>query len=224
MCASDVTGVTRDGHDEPYTTESIDNGVRVKIGDKDVTLDDGPHVYKLTYITARQIGFFPKYDELYWNVTGNGWAFHMDEASATIHLPAGAKDHPEHGLYRPGRLDRPQRHGHAARARCDPLHDKPGAGAERGADHRGRILQGRRGAPSDAELQREFILDNASPVVALLGVFALAIFYLVTWWHHGRDRSAARSSRCSRRPPACRRNRCATSTAWPMTANPSPRR
>ena len=36
------------------------------------------------------LGFFKDYDELYWNVTGNGWAFRYTEASATIHLPHGA--------------------------------------------------------------------------------------------------------------------------------------
>ncbi|MGH6785100.1 MAG: DUF2207 domain-containing protein, partial [Sphingomicrobium sp.] len=30
------------------------------------------------------------YDELYWNVTGNGWGFPIDRASATITLPAPA--------------------------------------------------------------------------------------------------------------------------------------
>ena len=53
----DVTSVTLDGHDEPYGTESISNGVRVKIGDKDNFVDTGRHTYVLTYMTNRQVGF-----------------------------------------------------------------------------------------------------------------------------------------------------------------------
>ena len=39
------------------------------------------------YRTDRQIGYFEDHDELYWNVTGNGWGFFIDQASATVHLP-----------------------------------------------------------------------------------------------------------------------------------------
>ena len=41
----------------------------------------------IRYLTTRQIGFFGDYDELYWNVTGTGWAFPIDMAEARITLP-----------------------------------------------------------------------------------------------------------------------------------------
>src|SRR5215472_6512677 len=41
----------------------------------------------IRYRTNRQIGFFPNYDELYWNATGTGWTFAIDEAEARITLP-----------------------------------------------------------------------------------------------------------------------------------------
>ena len=34
-----------------------------------------------------QIGRFTDFDELYWNATGNGWIFPIDEAEARIRLP-----------------------------------------------------------------------------------------------------------------------------------------
>ena len=37
--------------------------------------------------TTRQIGRFDGFDELYWNVTGNGWIFPIDLAEARIRLP-----------------------------------------------------------------------------------------------------------------------------------------
>ncbi|MGQ0660878.1 DUF2207 domain-containing protein [Sphingosinicella sp.] len=83
----DVQGVTRDGQSEPYATERIDNGVRVRIGDANIIVPPGEHTYVLRYRTTRQLGFFDSYDELYWNVTGNGWIFPIDRVQARIRLP-----------------------------------------------------------------------------------------------------------------------------------------
>lgn len=87
----DVQSVTRNGQDERYATERIDNGVRVRIGDADVLLPTGEHTYVIRYRTTRQIGFFADYDELYWNVTGTDWAFPIDRVEATIRLPQPAQ-------------------------------------------------------------------------------------------------------------------------------------
>ena len=37
--------------------------------------------------TNRQLGFFDTHDELWWNVTGNGWMFPIDRVTSTITLP-----------------------------------------------------------------------------------------------------------------------------------------
>jgi len=81
--------VKRDGLPEPYHLEKKSNGIRIYIGDKDVYLSPGPYTYTLTYTTTRQLGIFSDHDELYWNVTGNGWIFPIEQASATVTLPAG---------------------------------------------------------------------------------------------------------------------------------------
>ncbi len=85
-----VLEVTRDGHPERWAIEDLSNGIRIKIGNPSVLLKPGKHRYTISYTTERQIGFFENYDELYWNVTGNGWAFPIKKASCTIHLPQGA--------------------------------------------------------------------------------------------------------------------------------------
>jgi uncharacterized membrane protein YgcG len=77
----------RDGSPEPWRTEKRDNGVRVYLGSAAVTLPHGEHTYVLNYRTDRQTGFFADHDELYWNVTGNGWAFEIDRVTATVLLP-----------------------------------------------------------------------------------------------------------------------------------------
>jgi len=86
----EAESVRRDGQSEPYGLEDIANGVRVRIGSRDVFLSPGSHTYEISYRTTRQLGFFADYDEIYWNVTGNSWEFAIDEAAVAIHLPEGA--------------------------------------------------------------------------------------------------------------------------------------
>jgi uncharacterized membrane protein YgcG len=86
----EVLDVRRDGSPEPFHIQQLDNGVRIYIGRSDRYLSPGEYSYTLTYKTTRQIGFYKQFDELYWNVTGNGWVFPIDEASASVSLPDGA--------------------------------------------------------------------------------------------------------------------------------------
>jgi uncharacterized membrane protein YgcG len=83
----EILAVSRDGHPEPYHTQSRSNGIRIYIGEQDVLLQPSEYNYVLSYRTNRQLGFFPGHDELYWNVTGNDWAFPIDQTSAGVHLP-----------------------------------------------------------------------------------------------------------------------------------------
>ena len=85
-----VQSVRRDGQPEDYHLADRENGVRVYIGSADTIVPTGQHTYELTYTTDRQLGFFADHDELYWNATGNGWMFPMDQATAHVTLPAGA--------------------------------------------------------------------------------------------------------------------------------------
>ncbi len=85
-----VLEVLRNGAKENYFIKSLNNGRRLYIGNKDTYLPPGEYIYTVKYKTDRQLGFFDKFDELYWNVTGNGWAFPIEEASAVIRLPQDA--------------------------------------------------------------------------------------------------------------------------------------
>lgn len=84
----DVLSVKRDGQAEAYALQRQKNGVSVRIGNANVMLPRGRHVYEIAYRTNFQVGFFDRHDELYWNVNGNGWTFAMDEISAEVSLPA----------------------------------------------------------------------------------------------------------------------------------------
>ena len=85
-----VIEVLRNGEPEPYAIENMSNGKRVKIGDADVFIDTGVfHTYTIKYHTDRQMVFSKDFDELYWNVTGNGWMFNIERAVALVRLPPG---------------------------------------------------------------------------------------------------------------------------------------
>ncbi|MFD2255685.1 DUF2207 domain-containing protein [Luteolibacter algae] len=84
--------VTRNGSHEPFRQEKMGSGLRIWIGSPDVILKPGTvHEYVLRYRTGRQLWFDEEGDELYWNVTGNHWAFPIDEVRASIFLPEGIR-------------------------------------------------------------------------------------------------------------------------------------
>ncbi len=85
-----VKGALLDGKKVPYKTESLSNGVRVYLGDPDGMAPRGEHTYTLEYLTTGQVGFFDRHDELYWNVTGNGWDFAIERAQFSLSLPGEA--------------------------------------------------------------------------------------------------------------------------------------
>jgi hypothetical protein len=78
--------VIRNGEPETLNAEEYRNGVRTYFGRADRFLDPGEHTYVYRYEAGRMLGFFDDKDELWWNVTGNGWAFPIDKATATFRL------------------------------------------------------------------------------------------------------------------------------------------
>jgi hypothetical protein len=185
----DVLDVQRDGRPEPYGLEDIDNGVRVRIGRADVELPPGEYTYALTYQTRRQLGFFDDHDELYWNVTGNGWAFPIERAEARVQLPpgiplesirmeaytgpAGAQDR----NYRARIID----DGSAEFATTQPLDVHEGLTIVVGWP-KGVVT-----APTPAERLHDFFSDNRTALIAIAGWFVLLGYYALVWSSVGRD-------------------------------------
>jgi len=86
-----VHSVLRDGRPEPYAVLSIGGpigrgGVRVRAGQEDVLLEPGVYAYRFAYETDRWVSFGDVEDQLFWNVTGNGWSFPINSASARIRV------------------------------------------------------------------------------------------------------------------------------------------
>lgn len=61
--------------------------LKLKIGDENQTVF-GRQRFIISYTVGRAINFFNNQDELYWNITGNGWPVPIESASADIQLPA----------------------------------------------------------------------------------------------------------------------------------------
>ncbi len=86
-----ILSIKRNGINEPYHTKKNNGIFTIYIGDKDKELDVGVHTYEIKYRTSYQIGYFDRFDELYWNVNGTDWKFPVDIISAKITLPTGAR-------------------------------------------------------------------------------------------------------------------------------------
>jgi uncharacterized membrane protein YgcG len=185
----DVVRVERDGRPEPYETSSVSNGVRVKIGDGTVTLPPGRYTYRLTYTTARQLGFFPDHDELYWNVTGNGWAFPIDRAAATVVLPA---EIPRDRVTLEGYTGPQGSTERRLTSAVAPDGTLRFVSTERLAPYSGLTIvagfpRGVITAPTAAEQREALLRANPIFVVGPIGVGLVVLYYLGAWWTVGRD-------------------------------------
>ncbi|RMF11188.1 MAG: DUF2207 domain-containing protein [Alphaproteobacteria bacterium] len=86
----ELLNVTRNGKPEPHHIERRNNGIRIYAGTRSRHVSRGEHRYVFTYRTTGQLGHFDDVDELYWNVTGNGWTFPIEQVRAIVELPRGA--------------------------------------------------------------------------------------------------------------------------------------
>lgn len=185
----DVMRVTRDGRDEPYHLEARENGTRIYIGRSDARLKPGEYEYGITYRTDWQLGFFADRDELYWNVTGNEWAFPIEAASAAVRLPRSvAADALRLEAYtgRFGGRDRDYRAGvnernEAVFASTSPLLAGEGLTI---------VLSWPRGIIPEPTFERRlerWSRDNAEWKPGALSLAILLAYYLLVWFLFGRD-------------------------------------
>ena len=184
-----VLSVERDGAPEDWHTENIDGGIRIFTGNADRLLPTGEHIFQITYTTDRQIRYFDSYDELTWNVTGNGWQFPMREISATISLPEGAR--PSDTAVFTGKLGAT---GKDARiltegndvffASTRPFY--PGEGMTVAV----KLPKGVLDAPSVSQQREWWLRDRLALIIAGLGLLIVLAYYYRAWAAVGRDPAA----------------------------------
>jgi uncharacterized membrane protein YgcG len=183
----EVLAVTRDGVGETYAVESISNGQRIKIGNANVFLKNGEHTYKIKYRTTRQIGFFETFDELYWNVTGNGWTFPIERASTRIRLPDGASVG-EHAIYTGYQGEAGKNatvtfaSGTQFRAETTRRLNTNEGFTVAVAFPKGFVT-----APTAADRQRDWVKDNQGFFVLGATLLVVPLYFLFAWMRVGRD-------------------------------------
>jgi len=185
----DVVSVTRNGQREDFHTQALSNGVRVYFGNKNRLLNRGLHEYVFTYRTNRQLGYFEQHDELYWNVTGNGWDFVIEKAGATVTLPPTVR---------------------AADIRVEGYTGRFGSKAQ---DYRAQVTEDGRAVfsatrtlgshegltivvgwpkghvrqPTATENIGYLLRDNRGLFYMAIGLGLVFAYYMVVWWRVGRD-------------------------------------
>ncbi len=183
----EVLEVLRDGKNEPYHLQYVKNGVKIYIGRKDVILPSGVYEYTIKYRTDRQLGFFPNYDELYWNVTGHGWTFPIESAQAVIELPPGAKIiqyRAYTGRYGAKGRDYNAREEGPGMIVFTATRDlPPGSGLTVAVAWPKGVVQ----PPSDLDKMGFFLRDYLNLVVGGAGLLLVLGFYLVSWNRVGKD-------------------------------------
>ena len=180
--------VMRDGRSEDFHTERRGNGVRAYFGSADRMVAPGEHTWVFRYDASRMLGFFDSSDELYWNVTGLGWGFPIDHASARVtfgfDLPPGSLgvDAFTGAFGQQGRdYDASTEAGAANFETTRVL--APGEGLT-------IVVNWPKGHVEEpGTLQRIFWLlsDNANLLLALAGLLAVLGYYLPVWSSHGKD-------------------------------------
>lgn len=186
-----VVEVRRDGRPESWHTKRQSNGVRVYIGRSDVYLEPGEYTYKLSYFTNRQLGFFENHDELYWNVTGNGWDFAIESATARVILPSTVQLDSvvtDGFTGKQGSTDkyvRAQKTPHAIRfIATRSLGPREGLTIVAGWP-KGHVIE-----PTSEDRLLWLWQDEPGLVIVWSGLMALLIYYWLAWLAVGRDPKA----------------------------------
>jgi uncharacterized membrane protein YgcG len=185
----ELIGATRDAVTEETRIVDQSNGKRVYLGNANALLAPGEYVYTITYTTTRQIGFFADHDELFWNVTGNGWIFPIQRATATVQLPEkipgdrvqlGGFTGPKGSYGKDLKYSR-QTDGTYSFEASRRLNSSEGLTV---------LLTWPKGyfaPPTQAEKYGYFFADNREIVVGAGGLIILLIYYLLVWAAVGRD-------------------------------------
>ncbi|MCP4183975.1 MAG: DUF2207 domain-containing protein [Hyphomicrobiales bacterium] len=184
----EVLSVTRNGKDEEWRTQDSSNFSRIYIGNKDVFIPQGLHSYAISYRSDRQLRFFDSHDELYWNVTGTEWEFDIEEASATVTLPANIRAEDTFVFTGPyGSKDKfaivevIEQGKRVKYSTTRPLGQRSGLtiGIRMPSGSFERV-------PEDKELEW-FWMDYGAEITSVVVLFLVGGFYLFRWWKVGRD-------------------------------------
>ncbi len=184
----DVVSVKRDGNDEPWKTETVSGGIRIYAGSEDVMLPPGRHQYAFTYTTNRQIRYFADHDELYWNVTGNGWIFPIMAATATVNLPDGVTATDTNVFT--GALGAKDKNARISGGNARPVFSTTmPLDANEGLTIAVKLPKGAIDPPSESDQNIWWLKDNRDYFIGFGGLLLVFLYYTRSWLKVGRDPS-----------------------------------
>lgn len=186
-----VISLKRDGKTEPYFTENKGGDLVINFGN-DNFINKGEHLYELQYEIKNIVGFYGDFDEIYWNVTGNGWAFPIEYAAVSLTLPANAE------IMQDGVSAYAGRFGAKDCPGCQTLFDSgvkniisfavtsvlnPGDGLTVAVPFPKGIIA----EPTAGELAQDFLKANAGIAVWLAAILLSALYFYPVWRKYGKD-------------------------------------
>jgi hypothetical protein len=184
-----LLGVTNNGLSTGYFTEVKNNGVRIKIGSRDTSLTPGVYTYTISYKVTRELGFFEDHDELYWNVTGNGWDFPIKSAQARVALPHGVPLDAVKLYGYTGAHGSKEQHYSTVRSLDGKFNfttTRP-LWATEGLTIVVSWPKGFVHEPTQKEQLNYFLSDNADLIIGMVGLLLVFMYYFTCWSLVGRD-------------------------------------
>jgi len=183
-----VLGLERDGSQEPYHTQPLANGIRIYFGNSQQLLRPGDYTYVLTYQVNRELGFFADHDELYWNVTGNGWDFPIGTATATVIAPDPIRSSILETNAYTGYSGARDRNFTTSR----DSQGNPQFSAEGLRPHQGLTIvvtwpKGLIAAPTSQQKLQWLLEDNQALAIGGTGFAIVLLYYVLAWSMVGRD-------------------------------------
>ena len=185
----EIIEILRNGKKEPFHTKSLSNGIRIYIGNKGRNVPTGEHTYSIKYKTNQQLGFFETHDELYWNVTGNGWDFPILSAKASVHLPDSIQSSEVVLEAYTGRTGSTQQNyeseinysGNYVFKSSQTLNSREGLTIVVSWP-KGYVAE-----PSFGQKMQWWAQANIQSPITIIGILGLLLFYFISWWRVGKD-------------------------------------
>lgn len=185
----EVVTLRRDGQPAEFHLRKISEGLRIDLAPRRDVIPPGEHTYELTYSVDREMGFFPEYDELYWNVTGEGWNLPIEQASATVHLPRGIA---QQAILLDAYTGSEGSAGTNYVASVDGFGDAAFHTTSALRPHEGLTIvtrwpKGFVRPPTEEQEHQYFLEDYQADLIGLVGLIVILIYYAVAWFLTGRD-------------------------------------
>ncbi|MCX6319167.1 MAG: DUF2207 domain-containing protein [Bacteroidetes bacterium] len=182
--------VRKDGKEEDYHTTKKNNGILLYIGNKNRNIANGKHTYTIEYETANQLKYLKDFDELYWNVTGNGWSFLIESATCTVVLPnigtvlsSRCYTGPQGSTSEECLLQTIQSKDSSRLMAYTQKPLPPNHGITIAVSWPKGLIKG----PGTWAKMNSFIWNNQAVFLLPIAAIISAIFCFIFWWKYGRD-------------------------------------